>query len=244
MGDISLDDRLALVTGATRGIGAAVAIGLATAGAHIIAIGRKSKALEALDDKIKAAGGAATLVPLDLRDGAGIDRLGGTIAERWGKLDILVGNAGVLGPMSPLSHIPPDSWDEVIDVNLTANWRLIRSLDPLLRASDAGRVIFVTTGAVGKHNPYWGGYAVSKAALEEMAYSYAAETAKTAVRVNLLNPGPTRTEMRAAAFPGEDPMTLPAPEELVPLFLQLTDPELQETGQRFNFPELAAGAQS
>lgn len=237
MGD--LKDRLALVTGASRGIGRAVALGLARAGARVIAVGRKTEALEALDDEIRAAGGSATLVPLDLKDGATIDRLGGTIAERWGKLDILIGNAGVLGPMSPLAHIPPDGWDEVIAINLTANWRLIRSLDALLRASDAGRAVFVTTGAVGKHTPYWGGYAVGKAALEEMVLTYAAETAKSSVRVNLLNPGPVRTDMRAAAFPGEDPMTLPAPDALVPLFLKLSDPDLTETGKLFNFPEFA-----
>ncbi len=210
---------------------------MATAGIHVIATARTQKDLESLDDEIKALGAEATLVPLDLQDGPGIDRLGGAIAERWKRLDILVANAGLLGSLSPLPHIDPGVWDDLIAVNLTANWRLLRSLDPLLRASDAGRVIFVTTGAVGKNVPYWGGYAVSKAALNQLAFTYAAETAKTDVRVNLLNPGGTRTEMRAQAFPGEDPKTLPAPSELVPLFLKLADPALTETGEEFNFAD-------
>ncbi len=210
---------------------------MAEAGIHVIATARTEKDLESLDDEIRALGAEATLVPLDLQDGPGIDRLGGAIAERWKRLDILVGNAGLLGSLSPLPHIDPGVWDDLIAVNLTANWRLLRSLDPLLRASDAGRVIFVTTGAVGKNVPYWGGYAVSKAALNQLAFTYAAETAKTDVRVNLLNPGGTRTAMRAQAFPGEDPETLPAPNELVPLFLKLADPALRETGEEFNFAD-------
>ncbi len=210
---------------------------MAEAGIHVIATARAQADLESLDDEIKALGAEATLVPLDLQDGPGIDRLGGAIAERWKRLDILVANAGLLGSLSPLPHIDPGVWDDLIAVNLTANWRLLRSLDPLLRASDAGRVIFVTTGAVGKNVPYWGGYAVSKAALNQLAFTYAAETAKTDVRVNLLNPGGTRTSMRAQAFPGEDPMTLPAPEELVPLFLKLADPAHTETGEEYNFSD-------
>lgn len=215
---------------------------MAEAGIHVIATARTQADLESLDDEIKALGAEATLVPLDLQDGAGIDRLGGAIAERWKRLDILVANAGLLGSLSPLPHIDPGVWDDLIAVNLTANWRLLRSMDPLLRASDAGRVIFVTTGAVGKNVPYWGGYAVSKAALNQLAFTYAAETAKTDVRVNLLNPGGTRTSMRAQAFPGEDPMTLPAPEELVPLFLKLADPAHTETGEEYNFQDFREDA--
>lgn len=237
MSDSDSAERVALVTGASRGIGRAVALGFASEGIHVIATARTQKDLESLDDEIGVLGGSATLVPLDLKDGPGIDRLGGAIAERWKRLDVLVGNAGLLGSLSPLPHIDPGVWDDLLAVNLTANWRLLRSMDTLLRASDAGRAIFVTTGAVGKNMPYWGGYAVSKAALNQMVFTYAAETEKTNVRVNLLNPGGTRTAMRAQAFPGEDPMTLPAPEELVPLFLKLVDPALTETGQEFNFSD-------
>lgn len=237
MSDSDSAERVALVTGASRGIGRAVALGFASEGIHVIATARTQKDLESLDDEIGALGGSATLVPLDLKDGPGIDRLGGAIAERWKRLDVLVGNAGLLGSLSPLPHVDPAVWDDLLAVNLTANWRLLRSMDTLLRASDAGRAIFVTTGAVGKNMPYWGGYAVSKAALNQMVFTYAAETEKTNVRVNLLNPGGTRTAMRAQAFPGEDPMTLPAPEELVPLFLKLADPALTETGQEFNFSD-------
>lgn len=240
MTDPDSAERIALVTGASRGIGRAVALGFAKAGIHVIATARTQEDLESLDDEISAFGSHATLVPLDLKDGSAIDRLGGAIAERWKRLDILVANAGLLGSLSPLPHIDPGVWDDLLAVNLTANWRLLRSLDPLLRASDAGRAIFVTTGAVGKNVPYWGGYAVSKAALNQLAFTYAAETEKTTVRVNLLNPGGTRTAMRAQAFPGEDPETLPAPEELVPLFLRLADPALTETGEIFNFSDFRA----
>lgn len=237
MTDKPLQDRIALITGANRGIGHAVALGLAEAGAHVIAIARKDEALEKLDDEINALGGTATLVPLDLTDGAGIDRVGGAIAERWGKLDIFIGNAGILGPVSPLTHITPDKWAELLAVNLTANWRFLRTLDPLLQASDAGRVVLVSSGSAGANKPYWGGYATTKSALNEMGLTYAAETEKTNLRVNLINPGATRTDMRAAAMPGEDPMTLPAPEDLVPLFLELVDPAYTETGQYVHFPE-------
>lgn len=241
MTDPDSSERIALVTGASRGIGRAVALGFAEAGIHVIATARSKQGLESLDDEIQAIGAGATLVPLDLEDGAGIDRLGGAIADRWKRLDILVANAGMLGSLTPLPHIDPSVWDDLIALNLTANWRLLRSLDPLLRASDAGRAILVTSGAVGKNVPYWGGYAVSKAALNQLAFTYAAETEKTSVRVNLLNPGATRTAMRAQAYPGEDPDTLPAPEELVPLFLKLADPALTETGEIFNFADFREG---
>lgn len=232
-----LAGRVALVTGASRGIGAAVALRLAQAGAHIIAVARTTGGLEALDDRIQAVGSSATLVPLDIKDGAGLDRLGGAVMERWKKLDILVGNAGILGTLTPLAHMNPKIWDDVLAVNLTANWRLIRSFDPLLRAADAGRAIFVTSSVGEVPRAYWGAYAVSKAALEHMARIYAEEVAKTNVKVNLVNPGGTRTTMRAQAMPGEDPATLPPPEDVAELFLDLALPTCAANGELFEFRE-------
>jgi NAD(P)-dependent dehydrogenase (short-subunit alcohol dehydrogenase family) len=220
-----LKGRLALVTGATRGLGRAIALCYAKAGAHVIAVGRTAGALEELDDDIQKVGEPATLLTLDLRKGEKIDALGPTIFERWGKLDVFVGNAAMLGPLSPLPHVTADAWQQVIDVNLTANWRLIRTLDPLLKRSDAGRVILVTSGAADGRHTYWGPYAVSKAGVECLGKLYAAECDSTAIRVAIVNPGATRTAMRAKAFPGEDPMLLPAPEDVAPLFLQLARPE-------------------
>jgi NAD(P)-dependent dehydrogenase (short-subunit alcohol dehydrogenase family) len=225
-----LKDKIALVTGASRGIGAAAAEALAACGAHIVAVARTVGGLEELDDRIKANGGTATLVPLDITDYDGLDRLGGALHERFGKLDILVGNAGMLGPLSPLGHIDPKQWDNVMAVNVTANWRLIRSMDPLLRAADAGRAIFVSSGAATNVRAYWGPYAVTKSALDALARTYAEETRNTPVRVNIFNPGSTRTKMRAQAMPGEDPMTLPTAEEVAAHILKLADPNLQETG--------------
>ncbi len=227
-----LAGRIALVTGASRGIGAAVARRFAAEGARLVLVARTVGGLEELDDAIRKDGGErATLVPLDLRELDAIDRLGASLYERHGRLDVLVGNAGVLGTLSPVGHIEPATWDEVIDLNLTANWRLIRSLDPLLRQSEAGRAIFVTSGAAARAKAYWGAYAVSKAALEMLVTTYAAEIAKTRVRANLLDPGAVRTGMRAAAFPGEDPMTLPAPEDITDAFVELAEPGCQRNGE-------------
>lgn len=234
-----LKDRIAVVTGASRGIGKAAAIALAKEGAHIVALARTQGALEELDDEIQKLGSSATLVPLDLKDVAAIDRLGAAIHQRWGKLDILVGNAGLLGPISPLGHVLPSAWDEVMLVNVTANWRLIRSLDPLLRVSDAGRAVFITSGAAHKCLAYWGPYSVSKAALEALVRTYAAETAETKVRSVLVNPGPLRTRMRAAAMPGEDPKTLKTPEDLAPHILRFCRPDSNENGILFDFPTQA-----
>lgn len=236
-----LSGRLALVTGASRGIGRAVALKLAKQGADIIAIARprSQSLLEDLDDEIRALGGNCTLVPMDLRDADSIDRLGGAIYERWGKLDILVGNAGSLGPMSPLDHVDPKAWDEVISVNLTANWRLIRAMHPLLKASSAGRAVFTTSGAAGKNRAYWGPYAATKAALEEMVLTYANETAITDIKVNLIDPGPTRTRMRASAKPGEDPETLPQPEQAAELFAEMLSPEYGKSGEKVRFYDWA-----
>jgi NAD(P)-dependent dehydrogenase (short-subunit alcohol dehydrogenase family) len=230
--------RVVLVTGASRGIGRAAALALAGEGAHVIALARTQGALEALDDEIRALGGTATLVPLDLSDHDALDRLGGSIFERWGKLDGLLGNGGLLGPITPLPHASPKQFADVFSVNVAANFRLIRSLDPLLRAAPAGRAVFVTSGAASRAatRAYWGLYASSKAALDLLARSYAAETITTAVRVMLVNPGPMRTRMRATAMPGEDPMTLPTPEDLAPKLLRLLAPEWEETGKLYDFP--------
>lgn len=230
-----LANRVALVTGASRGIGRAVALGLAREGAHVVLLARTTGGLEEVDDEIREAGGTATLVTLDLRKPDKVDALGPTLYQRWGKLDILVANAGVLGPISPLPHITADAWNEVIDINLTANWRLIRSLDPLLRRADAARAVFVSSGAATGKNAYWGPYAVSKAGLEALVKTYAHEVASTAIKVNILNPGPVRTTMRQRAFPGENPESLPAPEALVPLFLDLVDAGQSDSGQIYNF---------
>jgi NAD(P)-dependent dehydrogenase (short-subunit alcohol dehydrogenase family) len=229
---LRLADRIALITGASRGIGAAVARRFAAEGAHVILVARTVGGLEEVDDQIQAAGGSATLVPLDLATaGDGIDQLGRSLFDRFGRLDVLVANAAILGTLTPLAHIDPAEWDRVIATNLTVNWRLVRALDPLLRASSSGRAIFVTSGAGRRPIPYWGGYAVSKAALDMMASLYAAETAGSALRVNLINPGPTRTRMRAQAFPGERPDSLPDPERHTEAFVCLAETACTMHGQ-------------
>lgn len=227
-----LAGRIALITGASRGIGAAVAARFAAEGAHLILTARTEGGLEETDDRVRAAGGdGATLVPLDLADLAGIDRLGAAIAERFGRLDILVGNAGLLGALGPVTHLTPKLWDEVMAINLTANWRLLRSMDPLLRQSDAGRAIFVTSSVGHRARAYWSAYAISKAALEMMVKVYAAEITKTRIRANLVNPGGTRTAMRAAAYPGEDPNTLPAPDDITEAFVALAEAGCARNGE-------------
>ncbi len=233
--DKPLINRVAVVTGASRGIGRAAALALAEAGAHIIALARTQGALEELDDAIRAKGGSTTLVPVDMKDLDALDRLGAAIHERWGKLDILLGNAGVLGELSPITHIDQPVWDDVMAVNVTANYRLLRSMDPLLRASDAGRAIFVSSGAAHKCTAYWGVYSVSKAALEALVRTYAAETVTTPVRAMLLNPGPLRTAMRQKAMPGEDRMTLRTPEDLAPHIVTMALPSWTESGRIYDF---------
>ena len=231
----SLTSRIALVTGASRGIGYATARALARAGAHVVAVARTQAGLEELDDEIRKDGGSATLVPLNLTDFDGIARLGAALNERHGKLDILVGNAGVAGPSSPLGHIELKQWNDVMAINATANFQLIRCMEPLLRNSDAGRAVFVTSGAANKALAYLGPYAASKAALETLVRAWAREIATTPVRANLFNPGPVRTRMRATVYPGEDPMTLAAPEELAELIVPMCAPAWTETGKFYDY---------
>ena len=236
-----LQGRIALVTGASRGIGRASALALARAGAHVIATATNQGALEELDDEITAAtGAAASLVPLDLKDGNGIDRLGGVIFQRWGRVDVVVGAAGVLGGLTPLAHMDVKDWAKVLAVNLTANWRLIRSMDALLRASDAGRAIFLTSGAAANPRAFWGAYAASKAGLEAMVKTYADEVDNTPVRCALVNPGPVATRMRGEAFPGEDQATLTQPEQIAPLIVELARPDLTPPLEVVNYREWAA----
>ena len=231
----SLEGRIALVTGASRGIGRASAIALAKAGSHVILAARTVGGLEETDDEIQKAGGTATLVPMNLRDGDAIDRLGASIYERWGRLDAFMGNAGVLGQLTPLAHLDPKTFQEVMEVNVTANWRLIRSLDQLLRLSDAGRVLFVTSGAARKHIAYWGAHALSKSALEILALTYAVECETSNIKVNLINPGPMRTAMRKKAMPGEDPATLPLPDDMAPKIVEMLSPGYDRSETVVNF---------
>ncbi|XSG82380.1 MAG: SDR family NAD(P)-dependent oxidoreductase [Methyloligella sp. ZOD6] len=233
---LRLKDRIALVTGASRGIGRAVAEAYAAEGAHVLLLARKQESLEPVDDAIRAKGGTASLIPLDLGSGTQIDGLGPALYERFGRLDIFVANAGVLGGLSPLAHIQTPNWERAMAINVNANWRLIRTLDPLLRRSDAGRCIFVSSGAARSARAYWGPYSVSKAALEALALTYANETRETPIRVNILDPGATATAMRAEAYPGEDPATLKSPESLADSFVKIAEPAWTETGQRLKAP--------
>jgi NAD(P)-dependent dehydrogenase (short-subunit alcohol dehydrogenase family) len=231
--NINLEGKIALVTGASRGIGYFTALELAKAGAHVIACARTVGGLEDLDDAIKAVGGSATLVPFDLADMEAIDRLGGSIFERWGKLDILVANAGVLGVISPIGHIEAKVFEKVMNINVNATWRLIRSVDPLLTRSDAGRAVIMSSGAAHKCRPFWSAYSASKAAVEALARTWAGETQSTPLRITSVDPGATRTAMRAQAVPGEDPMSLPHPSEVAKAILPLVGPGVTETGKLF-----------
>ena len=228
-----LEGQLALITGATQGIGAAVAERFAQEGANLILIGRSVQRLEEVDDKVKAHGVESTLVPLDLKDYDKIDEIAAAVAHRFSTLDILVANAGVLGRLGPLNHLTPELWEEVIAVNLTANWHLIRAFDPLLSKAVAGRAIFVTSGAAQKFTPYWAPYACSKIALETMVRTYAQEIKNICpnYKVNLIDPGVVRTDMRAAAMPGEDPQSIPAPEDITDTFVELASAECTHHGE-------------
>jgi NAD(P)-dependent dehydrogenase (short-subunit alcohol dehydrogenase family) len=229
----------ALVTGASRGIGYFIARQMAAAGAHVIAVARTVGGLEELDDEVKATHartgkGEATLVPLDLADMAGIDRLGGAINERWGRLDIMVANAAVLGVIAPIGHVEAKVFEKVMTINVTSTWRLIRSVDPLLRASDAGRAIVLSSGLAHSARAFWGPYAASKAAVETLTRSWAHETENMPLRVNAVDPGATRTAMRAQAMPGENPETLPHPSVIAANILPLASPSLTKTGKVFD----------
>jgi NAD(P)-dependent dehydrogenase (short-subunit alcohol dehydrogenase family) len=209
-----------------------VAERFAAAGAHVVLAARTVGGLEEVDDRIRAAGGSATLVPLDLRDFVKIDELAAALFQRYGRLDILVGNAAEFGVFSPLAHIDPRQWGEIIDLDLTANWRLIRAMDPLLRCAPAGRAIFVTSRLARDARPYYGAYAVAKAGLEAMVRIYAGEiAARTAVRANLIDPGIVRTRLRGVIFPGENPAALPAPDSVTGAFLDLAVPECTRNGE-------------
>lgn len=230
----SLSGKVVLVTGASRGIGYQTAIEAARRGAHVVALARTIGGLEDLDDAIKAIGGETTLVPLDLRDGDGIDRLGQAIFERWGRLDALVGNAGVLGTITPLAHLDVKDFDQAIAVNVTANYRLIRSMDLPLRKSAAGRAVFVSSQSSQSAKPFWGIYAATKAALETMVKSYAGELSTSAATANVFWPGAVRTAMRAKAYPGEDPDTLPQPVDVAPRLVDMIEPSFTATGTIFD----------
>jgi NAD(P)-dependent dehydrogenase (short-subunit alcohol dehydrogenase family) len=229
-----LSGRIALVTGASRGIGAAVAKRFAAEGAQVILLARTVGALEELDDEIRGAGGnQATLLPLDLRQFDKIDQMAVALHRRFGRLDVLVGNAGVLGTLSPMGHFEPKTWAEVMEVNLTANWRLIRALDPLLRLSQGGRAVFTTCAAAREPLPYWGAYAASKAAIEMLVRIYAAEVANTALKVNLVDPGIVGTRLRTKGFPGEDHAKLRTPEDVTEPFVAAAMAECTRNGEIF-----------
>ena len=234
---MTLTSKNALITGASRGIGRSIALGLAKSGAHIIACGRSKSGLVALDDEIfEATGRHATLIPFDLTDIDMIDNLGSHIAERFGHLDIFVHSAAILGPLTPVTHIELKDFDRLFKINFQGVWRLLRTLEPSLRASAAARAIFLTSSeSVVKGRAFWGGYGMTKAAMETMVRAFADETEITTMRAILLDPGPMRTQMRASAFPGEDPLSLPHPDEIVPLVLKLCDPNQDTPTETVHF---------
>lgn len=233
-----LSGRLVLVTGATRGIGRAVAVAAAQAGAELIITGRTIGALEEVDDEIRTVGGTATIVQLDMTDFPAIPRLAAAIASRWQRLDGFVANAGMLPALTPVGHVTEDAWNDSMAVNLTGQWHMIRALDPLLRAAPAGRAILVSSGAAVGSRPFWGPYAAAKAGLEALGRSWAGESEQTNLRINIMNPGGTATKMRASAFPGEDPATLPTPEQIAPAFLTLLSDQCQHHGDLVSAREM------
>ena len=228
-----LDNKIALVTGASRGIGAAVAKRFANEGAHLILVSRNQVALEKIDDEIRSFGTKPTLVPIDITDDKNMDLMASEIAKRFGKIDILVGNAAILGPLSPLSHYQPKVWKNIFEVNFHANWRLIRNFEMLLKQSTSGRAIFVTSGLARKVRAYWGPYSASKAALEKMVMDWSEEVKKTNIKVNIIDPGRVRTDMRKSAYPGENPEENIKPEKITDLFVKLSSDSLKENGKIF-----------
>ncbi|MGV6800726.1 MAG: SDR family NAD(P)-dependent oxidoreductase [bacterium] len=238
---INLKDRIALVTGASRGIGRATALALAKAGAHVIAMGRTQGGLEELDDDIKAIGGTASLIVADINNREEIKQLGPALLQRFGKLDIYIANAGLLGELAPVADIDPKRWDLTINTNLTAQWYLLAQLDPLLRQSDAARVLFLTTGTTTSYRAYWSAYTVSKAGLEALGRTYANEMKNTNLRVALINPGATRTDMRAQAMPGEDPNTLPPASAIAEQMLKFVEPDYDGLADRINIADMIDG---
>lgn len=242
MSSIDLKNKVVLITGASRGIGYAAAREAARRGAHVVAVARTVGGMEDLDDEIQAMGGTTTLVPLDLRDGPGIDRLGASIFERWGRLDGLIGNAGQLGTLSPVPHLRPDEFEAVMAINVTANFRLLRSLDLPLRQAEAGRAVFVSSSSARSSRPYWGLYSASKAALDSLVKTYAGEMASTSVRANVFYPGAVRTALRAKAMPGEAPETLPHPSEIADKLVDMVAPEFAGNGMRFDMRDGALTA--
>ncbi len=226
-----LKDRIAVITGASRGLGAAIARRFAAEGAHLVLVARTAGGLEEVDDAVRRAGANATLVPLDVTDYPALDRLGASLHQRYGRVDVLIGAAATLGTLTPIGHLDPPVWDRVMAVNVTAHWRLLRSLDPLLRASPSGRAIFVTDRVASEARAYWSAYAVSKSALETLAMLYANEVARTHVRVNLVDPGALRTKLRAEAFPGENPADVPPPESVTETFVALAEAACTRHGE-------------
>jgi len=237
-----MEKRITLVTGASQGIGRAASLALAKAGHHVIGLARSKKALESLDDEVRAAGGSMTLIPFDLKDSAAFEPLGLAIAEKFGRVDGLLGNAGLLGTIGPLQAGGERQFNEVIDVNLSANWRLIRVLDPLLRQSETPRALFVTSGVVPRPRAFWGPYQASKAGLEAMVHAWADENDQTALRVNLFDPGATRTQMRADAMPGEDPMTLPSTEDVAAHMVAMLEASEMRNNVRVDVREILAAS--
>jgi NAD(P)-dependent dehydrogenase (short-subunit alcohol dehydrogenase family) len=227
---MSLKGQIALVTGASRGIGAATAVELARRGAHVVITARTQGGLEETDDAIRAVGGTATLLPLDLMDEPNLDQIGPSLFARFHRLDILVSNAASLGKLTPASHILPKDWAEVVAVNLSANWHLIRSCGPLLTAAPAGRAVFITTARVQRPTAYWGAYGATKAAMEHLVLTWADETRQGNLRINLFDPGVVRSRMRTQAMPGEDPQRLPPPESVAPQIADLCMPEVSRHG--------------
>lgn len=233
-----MDKRITLVTGASQGIGRAACLALAEAGHHVIALARSKKALEALDDEVRALGGTMSLIPFDLKDAAAFEPLGLAIAEKFGRLDGLLGNAGLLGNIGPLQAGGERQFNETIDVNLSANWRLIRVFDPLLRRSEAPRAVFITSGVVPRPRAFWGPYQASKAGLEGLVIAWAEENEKSNLRVNLFDPGAVRTSMRADAVPGEDPMTLPTPADVAQHIIPMLSADESRNGARVDVKDL------